>query len=256
MILRQILKQLALPPGNLILFLLLAWLLRKRLPRLAGLVFVLALGSLYLLCLPITTNQLARTLENQPVLSQSHWSALAAEADALVILGGGRESADPAWRTDQPSLFAAQRLRYAARIQRTSGLPVLVSGGQPFDQPPSEARIMADSLQHDFGIPVNWLEEQSRTTLENAEYSARILLPTGHSRIVLVTDAWHMQRSRWSFEQAGFTVLPAPQGFYSTRQNLPLGGWLPDSRAFWQNSQLLHEWQGLAVYRLQALISP
>ena len=87
---------------------------------------------------------------------------------------------------------------------------------------PAYSRLDTTSLQHDFGIPVNWLEEQSRTTLENAEYSARILLPTGHSRIVLVTDAWHMQRSRWSFEQAGFTVLPAPQGFYSTRQNLPL----------------------------------
>lgn len=253
MIWRYIVKQLALPPGSLLIGLLLAWLLRKRLPRLAGGLFVVSWLSLYLLCLPITTQFLARPLENIPALAMAKWSQLAQQADAIVVLGGGREAADPAWGSDQPSLFASQRLRYAARLQRASGLPVLVSGGLHYGQPPSEARIMADSLQQDYQVATRWLEERSRTTLENAQFSAQILYNQGIRRIVLVTDAWHMQRSVWSFEQQGFEVMAAPQGFYSSNRSRPLGGWLPESRAFWQNQQLINEWLGLLVYRLQAL---
>lgn len=253
MIWRYLLKQLALPPGSLLLGLLLAWLLRKSLPRLAGGLFIACWLGLYLLCLPITTQFLARPLESLPALPASQWQQLAQQAGALVVLGGGREPADPAWGHDQPSLFASQRLRYAARLQRASGLPILVSGGLHYGRAPSEARIMADSLQQDYQVPTGWLEERSRTTLENAQFSAQILHAEGIRRIVLVTDAWHMQRSVWSFKQQGFTVIAAPQGFYSSARERPWGGWLPESRAFWQNQQLINEWLGLFVYRLQSL---
>ena len=104
---------------------------------------------------------------------------------------------------------------------------------------------MANTLQQDFSVSARWLEERSRTTWENARFSAEMLQAQGIKSVVLVTDAWHMRRSRWSFEQAGLQVIPAPQGFYSTPQNKPLGGWLPESRAFWQNTQLLNELLGL-----------
>ena len=109
---------------------------------------------------------------------------------------------------------------------------------------------MADTLQQDFAVSARWLEERSRTTWENALLSAEILQARGINSVVLVTDAWHMRRSRWSFEQAGLQVIPAPQGFYSMAAGKPLGGWLPESRAFWQNSQLLNELLGLWLYRL------
>lgn len=250
MIWRFILKQLAMPPASLLLALLAAWLLRKRFPRLAGLIFVVTLSIFYLLSLPTTTRLLAGHIENLPALPATEWPALARHADAIIVLGGGREPADTAWASDQPSLFASQRLRYAARLHRASGLPILVSGGLHFGRPPSEARIMADSLAQDYGVPARWLEDSSRTTEENARHSAALLQPLGIQKIVLVTDAWHMQRSVWSFEQAGFTVIPAPQGFYSTRQHSPAGGWLPESRALWQNTQLLNELAGLWLYPL------
>lgn len=247
---RYILKQLSFPPSSLFILLLAAWLLRNRLPRLATALFGLILLAFYGLSLPITTQQLAIPLETEPALTQAQWPQLSKQAGAIVILGGGREPADPAWSSDQPSLFAVQRLRYGARLAKASGLPILVTGGLHFDQPPSEARIMADTLQQDFNINARWLEERSRTTWENALFSAQLLHAQGIHRIVLVTDAWHMQRSRWSFEQAGFQVIPAPQGFYSAAQRKPLNGWLPESRAFWQNTQLLNELLGLWLYRL------
>ena len=247
---RFILKQFGIPPGSLLLLLLAAWLLRNRMPNSARLLFCLTLAAFYGLSLPFTTQQLARYLENQPALHASLWPQLASRAGAIVVLGGGREPADSAWGSDQPSLFASQRLRYAARLHRASGLPILVSGGLHFGRPPSEARIMADSLAQDYGVPARWQEDSSRTTEENARHSAAMLQPLGIQKIVLVTDAWHMQRSVWSFEQAGFTVIPAPQGFYSTRQHSPAGGWLPESRALWQNTQLLNELAGLWLYPL------
>lgn len=247
---RFILKQLGMPPGSLFLLLLAAWLLRKRLPKFSALLFFATLGLFYALSLPLVTQQLAGYLENQPALTQEQWPTLSSQADAIVVLGGGREPADPAWGSDQPSLFATQRLRYAARLEKVSGLPVLVSGGLHYNRPPSEARIMADTLQQDFAVSARWLEERSRTTWENALLSAEILQARGINSVVLVTDAWHMRRSRWSFEQAGLQVIPAPQGFYSMAAGKPLGGWLPESRAFWQNSQLLNELLGLWLYRL------
>lgn len=247
---RYILKQLGFPPGSLFILLLAAWLLRNRMPRLATALFVLTLTAFYGLSLPVTTQQLASQLETEPALTQEQWPHLSKQADAIIILGGGREPADPAWTSDQPSLFAVQRLRYGARLAKASSLPVLLTGGLHFDRPPSEARIMADTLQQDFNLTARWLEERSRTTWENALFSAQLLQPEGIHNIVLVTDAWHMQRSRWSFEQAGFQVIPAPQGFYSAAQRKPLNGWLPESRAFWQNTQLLNELLGLWLYRL------
>lgn len=247
---RYLLKQLGFPPSSLLLALLAAWLLRKRRPRLANSLFFMSLFSLYALSLPISVERLARQLETDPALPHAHWSTLAAQAEAIVILGGGRESQDSAWQTEQPSLHAMQRIRYAVRLANASQLPLLVTGGLHFDQPPSEAQLMAEVLQTDFATSVRWKEERSRTTWENALFSANILHSQGVRRVVLVTDAWHMPRARWSFEQAGFQVISAPVGFWSIAKSRPLGGWLPESKAFWQNTALLNEAIGHLLYRL------
>lgn len=162
----------------------------------------------------------------------------------------GREVNDPAWQGDQPSLMAMQRLRYGARLAKATNLPVLVSGGLHFGQPPSEAQIMADSLAEDFDITARWLEGESRTTWENALYTAKILQAEGIQRVLLVTDAWHMPRSRWSYEQLGFSVTSAPVGFLSGANSRPLNGWMPESKALWQNTALLNEAIGALLYRL------
>lgn len=247
---RYIIKQLALPPSSLLLLLLLSIALRKRWPKLAMSSFIIAIGGLYIMCLPITVEYAARALETEAPLMPVQWINLKQHADAIVVLGGGREVNDPAWQGDQPSLMAMQRLRYAARVAKVSGLPILVTGGLHFGQPPSEAQLMADSLAQDFAVSARWLEEESRTTWENAQCTAKILHREGIKRVVLVTDAWHMPRSRWSFEQFGFAVVSAPVGFLSVANGRPLNGWLPESKAIWQNTALLNEAIGAVLYRL------
>ncbi|WP_449431006.1 YdcF family protein [Pseudomonas putida] len=249
--LRFFLKQWLLPPGLLFLLLLAAWWLRARRPRLAALCFALGLGGLWLMSLPLVVQEAARRLETEPALAMADWQRLASRADAIIVLGAGRERGDPAWAgQDQPSVMALERLRYAARLAKASGLPLLTSGGLHYGTPPSEAQLMAERLGEDFGVAVKWQEGASRTTWENAQFSAQLLQPLGVHRVVVVTQAWHMQRARWSFEQAGFEVVPAPVGFLGKDPARPFAGLLPESRAMWQSGQLLNEAVGLLGYRL------
>ncbi len=248
--LRYVVKQLLLPPGGLLLLLLAAWCLRARAPQIARSCFAVGFVGLWLSSLPIVVEYAARQLEPRGALLASDWPELAQQAQAIVVLGAGRERADPAWQADAPSLLGVERLRYAARLARASGLPLLTSGGLHYGAPPSEAAIMADSLEEDFAVSVRWQEGQSLTTWENAQATARMLAPLGIKRVVLVTQASHMLRARWCFQQAGFEVVMAPMGFLGVANARPLGGWLPESKAVWQSGQLLNEAVGRLVYPL------
>lgn len=251
MLVRYLVKQLFFPPGILILLLALAWLLRRRMPRAAGVCFWLGLGGLTLMSLPVVVQQAATALETEPPLAVAAWPGLGQRAQAIVVLGAGRERGDPAWEgEDQPTGTALERMRYAARLAKASGLPLLTSGGLHFGEPPSEAQIMAGSLQKDFGVATRWQEPDSRTTWENAQMSAALLKAEGITRVVVVTQAWHMPRARWSFERAGLEVVSAPVGFLGRSSGRPVGGWVPDAKAVWQNGQLLNEAIGQLGYRL------
>ncbi len=139
---RYILKQLLLPPGLLLLLLALGWWLRRSRPRLAALCFGLGLGGFWLISLPVVVEWSARALETVPPLEQGEWAGLAQRADAIVVLGSGRERGDPAWGSDQPTGIGLERQRYAARLAKASGLPVLTSGGLHYGTPPSEAALI------------------------------------------------------------------------------------------------------------------
>ncbi|MGF6165613.1 uncharacterized SAM-binding protein YcdF (DUF218 family) [Pseudomonas sp. 2725] len=247
---RYFVKQLLLPPGILLLLLLLAWWLRRSRPRLAGVCFALGLGGLWLMSLPVVVQWSASLLEREPPLARDEWAVLGRRADAIVVLGSGRERGDVAWGADQPTGVGLERQRFAARLTKASGLPVLTSGGLHYGTPPSEAQMMADSLRDDFGVTVRWQEGHSRTTWENAQFSAQVLLPQGIKRVVLVTHAGHMPRAVWSFRKAGFEVVPAPVGFLSGDNARPLGGWMPEYKAIWQNGQLMNEAVGQIGYSL------
>lgn len=250
MAIRYIFKQLLLPPGGLLLLLLLGWWLRRRAPRLALLCFGIGLGGLWAMSLPVAVQSSARLLETVPAVPGDAWGGLAQRADAIVVLGGGRQAADQAWGSEQPALVAVERLRYAARLARASGLPLLVSGGSPYGGRPSEAELGAELLSRDFDVAVRWQESGSRNTWENALFSARLLERAGVRRIVLVTSAAHMPRALWCFERNGLEVVAAPVGFFGGPTRRPLGGWLPEAKAMGESGALLNEAAGRLLYPL------
>ncbi len=176
---RYFIKQLLLPPGILLLLLLAAWWLRRSRPRLAGVCFALGFGGLWLMSLPVVVQWGAKALEREPPLAREEWATLAQRADAIVVLGSGRERGDLAWGEDQPTGVGLERQRYAARLAKASGLPILTTGGLHYGTPPTEAKLMADSLRDDFGVTVRWQEGESRTTWENAQVHRRYLAAAG-----------------------------------------------------------------------------
>lgn len=247
--LRLLIKQSLLPPGCILWLLLLAFLLRKRWPRTALAMFASATLALLLLSLPLSTQYLAETVESEAAIQPEQWSNLAEHADAIVILGGGREGLDPAWGEEPVAYLAMERVRYGARLAKASGLPILLTGGIPYEGALSEAALMASSLDKDFNLTAKWLEEESRTTWENATLSHQILAAEGINRIVLVSNAWHIPRSKWSFERQGLQVVGAPVGFFSAPKHKPLGGLLPNSQSLWKSTLLLHELLGQYSYK-------
>lgn len=172
---------------------------------------------------------------------------------AIVVLGGGRLRQAPEYGgTDVPSLEALSRLRHAARLQRQTGLPLLIAGGRPDAAAESEAWIMAQVLQQDFAVPARWLETESSNTAENAAFSAAILQPLQIMRIWLVTDAVHMRRAQRVFRQHGFEPLAAPTTFMA-QGPLGLMDFVPQARELARSNYALHEWIGLLWYRVRHL---
>ena len=112
---------------------------------------------------------------------------------------------------------------------------------------------MKEVLQQDFRITVQWIEEGSRNTFENARLSAALLKPAGIQRIYLVTHAWHMRRARIAFEHAGFAVIPAPTEF-ATRFELTLIDFLPDAGALRNSGVFFREGVGIGWYYLRSLV--
>jgi uncharacterized SAM-binding protein YcdF (DUF218 family) len=133
----------------------------------------------------------------------------AADAQALVILGGGVRRNAPEFGGETLGRITLERVRYGARLARATQLPVLVSGGSVHGGT-AEAALMKRVLQDEFNVEVRWSEDRSRDTRSNAVESAAILLPAGIRRVILVTHAAHMPRASGEFASAGFQVTPAP----------------------------------------------
>ena len=81
----------------------------------------------------------------------------------------------------------------------------------------AEATLMRSALEREFGVPVRWLEAQSRNTHENAARSAEILRAAQVGRIILVAHSFDMPRARAEFAAQGIQVIPAPTGIPNGR---------------------------------------
>lgn len=241
-------KGLLMPPAGNLLLLLAARLLR-RWRRISAALAFFAIGSLFLLSTPFGASWLASGLERQsPAFDLANEAA--AGIEAIVVPGTGRYTQPPEYAYDQVSNRTLERLRYAARLHRVTGWPIAVVGGSPLDDFTPEGVMMAESLQTDFDVPVEWVEDRSRNTAENAQ-NARALLDV--DTIVLVTQATDMPRAKDSFEAVGFTVIPAPVGFVTREADgvISVFDFLPDANALACARIALHEYLGLAWYRLR-----
>jgi uncharacterized SAM-binding protein YcdF (DUF218 family) len=231
---KAVLKALVLPPTGPLLLAMLGLALRRRRPRLgAGLAWTGVL-SLLALSIPAVAALLMRGLD----LPGPFDRAQAAGAQAIVILGGGTRRDAPEYGGDTLATLTLQRVRYGARVAKATGLPVLVSGGSTYGGTP-EAELMRETLLHEFGVPVRWAEDRSRTTHENAQYSAAMLRAAGIDRIVLVAHVFDMRRATAEFASAGIATVPAATGIPAREHRV--GDYLPGVGGLQESYYALYE---------------
>ena len=236
---------LMLPPASLLLLIAAGWLVSRRWPR-TGIGFVtVAVLLLYVLSTPLAAGLMQQSLEVDGVVGPE----AASLAQAIVVPGGDLNPAAAEYGGDSVGDLTLERLRYAAQLQRATGLPILVAGGHIGDSELPVAVAMQRALIDQFGVPVRWIEATSKNTWQNGRFSARTLAAAHVGRILLVTQAWHMRRARAAFVEAGLEVIPAPIALTRLPDRIETALW-PDAKALATSASAIHEWIGSLWYRL------
>ena len=164
------------------------------------------------------------------------------KADVIVILSGGR------YHDGSLNEAALSRTIAGVRLYMRGLAPrLLFSGGPCCGQ--SASVLMAD-LAMDLGVPRSavLLEERSNRTHDSAINSAAILRTSGMKTAILVTSPLHMLRARLAFQAAGVSVYPVR----ASEKNLWLVSNAAERISLFQEA--VHEYLGLAVYRIQGWI--
>jgi uncharacterized SAM-binding protein YcdF (DUF218 family) len=172
---------------------------------------------------------------------------------AIVLLGGGVFAGAPdLGGVGAPSGEMTARLVTAARLQKRTGLPLIVSAGSPFCGGAPEAPVIRRFLV-DLGVPAARItvEDRSRDTRENAEFTRALMARASIRKAVLVTSAFHMRRARFLFEREGIEVVACPSSFRSWpgKTNGWLD-WLPTASGLHETTLALKEYMGYGWYRL------
>lgn len=110
-------------------------------------------------------------------------------ADCAIILGTA------AWH-DKPSPVFKERINHAIKLYEEGRVKALVlTGGYGEGAPISESQV-ARSYCLERGIPGEalFLEEKSRTTVENLTEAKKVLDAEGFSTALIVSDPWHLKR--------------------------------------------------------------
>lgn len=253
-----------LPPGCFVLGLLLCALF---FPRRRRLLTMLAAALLYIFSIQPVQDLLLKPLEDfyppletrmltqaqTPIPAQTPVQTQAvADAQALVILGGGTIQASPeaGEGRDMLSPGALKRTVYAFGLRDIFPGVYITAGGRVFDYGQETEADVTGRLLVSLGLPAQRIlkESASRNTWQNAKNTAQLF---GYTKIILVTSAFHMRRSVFCFENNGFSVIPAPTDYRCARNSrYDIFSFLPSPDALSATYTALHEYIGLLYYRL------
>ena len=125
--------------------------------------------------------------------------------DVIVVLGAA------VWPGGQPSPVLQRRVVHAVDLmQRGHAAYLLVTGGVG-KHPPAEAEVMRrTAIAH--GVPSQCilLEDQATSTFESAQRCSTMLRQRGWSRVLVVTDRYHLARALLAFRSCGVRAVGSP----------------------------------------------
>lgn len=238
--------------SGLVLAGILHFLRRKKMSLLLG---AISITQLLMFSFPLISDSLLEGLENRArALEAQHEHAKKSPNrnayQAIVVLGGALGPAYPPKRPFADLNDASDRVWHAARLFKQGLAPVIiVSGGkgpglERREDIASEAVTMR-GLLIDLGVPRHAivLEEQSRTTRENASFTSSL---AGDKPVALVTSAFHMPRAYATFRRAGVDVDAYPTDFRAIPElSASWERWLPTASNLQRSEMALKEYLAL-----------
>ena len=245
-ILKSILTPFLLPPGIFITILIFtgAWLLNKKKWK-PGIATLTLVGFAWALSIGPVSDAMIGSLESEYSIPKN------IHGDVIILLGSGVFSGAPDLSgVGIPSDVYLTRIVTAVRLQKKLAIPIIVSGREVPEDEVSENPIVKRFLL-DLGVPAGKIiiENKSRDTYENAQYSRKICVMLGFKNPILVTSAYHMERAVISFKMVGLKVLPFPAGFKSWRgKQYRWDAYLPGD--FTTASIAIKEYLGIVFYKL------
>ena len=119
--------------------------------------------------------------------------------NAIVVLGGGL-TLDKNRKDIVVNEYTRLRLETTLQVEQQFKLPIVLSGVEaPYMQKWLKAR----------GVDAKLLEDRSMNTCENSRFSSLLLQKKGGApRVILITDQYHMPRTRRLFALNGIETQP------------------------------------------------
>ena len=141
-------------------------------------------------------------------LTIHYWGSVdqSVESDVIVVLGAGLR------RDGRPGWALTRRSQHAADLWHQGKAPIVMcTGAQADGYPRSEAEVCRDLLL-DSGVPASAIivEDQSRSTEENAINACKIMEEQGWDTVIIVSDSFHVYRGYILFTQQGLQVTTSP----------------------------------------------
>lgn len=135
------------------------------------------------------------------------------EPYAIVVLGGGL-TLDKNGKDIVVNIYTRLRLEKTLEVEKKNHLPIVLSGVEaPYMQAWLKAR----------GVDAKLLEKRSMNTCENTRFSSLLLQKKGGApTVMLVTDEYHMPRTRRLFALNGIETIPV-----TAPMPTPLTRWQP-----------------------------
>ena len=212
--------------------------------------------------MPVMSDALLRQLEDQ---AAALTPKSIPKADAVLVLGGGIRPA-PTEGLGVEVNEAGDRLLCGVRLWQQGTAPVLITSGarvsfKPNDPIAPEA-VLSQQLAQELGVPASavLLNDQARTTAEEAQRINQVAAEQGWKQLILVTSAFHMPRALASFRrQSDLKIIPVACDYRLEPQSKDQRfSWsellikvMPNSDSLKQTTQVLKEHLGLLVYKLR-----
>jgi uncharacterized SAM-binding protein YcdF (DUF218 family) len=182
------------------------------------------------------------------------WDASRGAPAGIIVLGGAVGPELSAARGMPDLNESAERITATAALaQKYPTARIIYSGG-------NARLVLTGGIEADYAIDLLeslgvararvLAERQSRNTIENAEFSKKLVEPRPGERWLLVTSAYHMPRAIGAFRRAGFPVEAYPVDW---RTRGPIDLWLPFesvTAGLRRTDTAVHEWIGLFAYWL------